>query len=537
MAERIFVLVISCLQLMSVSSQKDTATQTQGPTVLILGAGMAGITAAKALHDKGYNNFIILDGSNRVGGRIKEVTIGGFTVEGGAAWIHAGGTNPLHMIANRFNLSYVTSNYEDYIVLDSKGQVVTNEFDKRHDNSFDPAFKFYKNYSKEARNKQKPDFTMRSALLMGGWNPRSAVDDVIEFFNIDNSYSYGPEAISGLHAYPDEPYEEFNTTDDLTVKDSRGYSHILRGLCSEFLPDGDKRLRLNEVVTHIEQIDGGIVVHTKDNVTYSADYVIVTFSLGVLQHDDVRFSPPLPFWKREAINQFQQALLMHIYLQFAEKFWDDHEFLLYASERRNYYNIWQNVDKTLSGSKIFQVSVVGDEVRRLERLNDTEIIHELLSVLMVMYGGRRIPQPVAYAIPRWYSDPLFRGAFSNWPPGYTLDTFNGLQAPVDKIYFAGDYGDRHNYGYVHGSYLSALRVAEDIDMCIRNPSFCVEPFRPKYDVRGCTYQVAKNYNAKAKEDDGSCTFVKCQISASVSIYYETYLFIISAVFIILSIIP
>ncbi|KAL3882771.1 hypothetical protein ACJMK2_029078 [Sinanodonta woodiana] len=533
MTERLVVLAVSCLQLMSVSSQKDTVKQTQGPKIVIIGAGMAGITAAKALHDKGYSNFIILEGSDRVGGRMKEVTIGGFTVEGGAAWIHAGGTNPLHLIADSFNLSYVTADYEDYIVLDSKGQDVTVDFDKRHDQSFDPAFKFYKKYTKEALNKHKSDFTIRSALLMGGWHPTSAVDDVIEFFNIDNSYSYVPEAISGLHAYFDEPYEEFNTTDDLTVIDTRGYSHIIRSLRSEFLPDGDKRLLLNEVVTDIEQKDGNIVVRTKNNIEYSADYVIVTFSIGVLQHDDVRFTPPLPFWKREAIHQFQQALLMHIYVQFAEKFWDDHEFILYASERRNYFNIWQNIDKTLPGSKILQVSVVGNEVRRLERLSDAEIIGELLSVLKVMHGGAMISMPVAYAIPRWYSDPLFRGAFSNWPPGYTLDTFNGLQAPVDKIYFAGDYGDRFNYGYVHGSYLSALKVAKDIDKCIRNSKSCVAPFRPIYEASGCT----KNYNSKAKDDDGSCMSANCPISASVPICYEKYNFIIATVIIFLSIMP
>ncbi|KAK3585129.1 hypothetical protein CHS0354_034260 [Potamilus streckersoni] len=487
---------------------------------------MAGITAAKALHDKGYINFIILEGSNRVGGRIKETKVGDNTVEVGAAWIHAGGSNPLHLLANKFNLSYVTSDYEDYIVRDSKGQNVTDEFKTRYEKNFKPALKFLKSYAKEARNKRKPDFTIRSALLMGGWHPRSAVDDVIELFNVDYTYAYVPETISGLHAYLCEMYEEFNTTDDLTVKDRRGYSHIIRSLRTEVLKDGDQRLRLNEVVTDIEQKDKRIVVRTKDNVTYSADYVIVTFSIGVLQHDDVHFSPSLPVWKREAINQFQQALLMHIYLQFAEKFWDDHEFLLYASEKRNNFNVWQNIDKTIPGSKILQVSVVGDEVRRLERLNDTEIIHVLLSVLMVMYSGRRIPQPVAYSIPRWYSDPLFRGAYSNWPPGYTLDTFNGLQAPVDKIYFAGDYGDRHNYGYIQGSYLSALRVADDIDKCIRNHSSCVAPFRPEYDARGCTYHTANNYDVKAKDGEGSCAFVECIISNSASIYDEKYIFII-----------
>ncbi|KAK3585127.1 hypothetical protein CHS0354_034258 [Potamilus streckersoni] len=521
MAGPIFVIAVLCWSLISVSSQDQNTSQNGTTThkdakILILGAGMTGITAAKTLHDKGYRNLIILEGSNRIGGRIKETKIGNFIVEGGAAWIHGSGTNPLFTLAKRFNLSYVTTHYENYSVRDGSGRDVTDEYAFRYNKSFGPAFKFFKSYTKESRARGKTDFTIRSALLMGGWRPRSAVDDLIEFFNIDFSYAYAADVISGLHAYIYDAYEAFNTTDDLTVNDVRGYSHIVRSLHAEFISDGDQRLHLNEVVTDIDQTDGGIVVRTKDNVTYSADYVIVTFSIGVLQHNDVRFSPPLPYWKREAVNQFQQALLMHIYVQFAEKFWDDHEFLLYASERRNHYNIWHNIDKSLPGSRILQVSVVGDEVKRLERMKDTEIISELMSVLRTMYSGCDISEPIAYNIPRWYSDPLFRGAFSNWPPGYTLNTFSNLQAPVGKIFFAGEYTDHLNYGYIQASYLSALRVVENIDECIRKPGACDVTIRPKDNEHECTYHARQMYSAKSKEDYGSCSFNKCPVSSSSS---------------------
>ncbi|KAL3882770.1 hypothetical protein ACJMK2_029077 [Sinanodonta woodiana] len=429
--------MVICSQLMDSSG---SARNLSHPRILILGAGMAGITTAKALHDKGYDNFIILEGSNRVGGRMKEVTIGGIT---------------------------------DYIVLDGNGNDVTFEFSTRYNTSFDPAFKFFNSYAKEANAEGKPDFTVRSALSMGGWKSKSPVDDVIEVFNLDGDYPYPPEVLS-------------DTTDDLTVTDNRGFSQIVRSLRAAILPDGDQRLRLNEVVTEIEQTESGITVQTRDNVTYSADYVVVTFSIGVLQHDDVRFFPNLPFWKREAIHQFQQSHLMHIYLKFAETFWDDNEFILYASERRNYYNMWQNVDKNFPGSNILQVLVVGDEVIRLERMNDIAIINEIISVLRSMYSDRDIPELVEYSIPRWISDPFFRGAFSNWPSGYPLYTFNGLNAPVGNIYFAGDYGDRFLYGTIQASYISALTVVDNIDKCVLGPDSCEAPYQPKYDARGCT---------------------------------------------------
>jgi len=41
--------------------------------VLILGAGVSGIVAGKTLLDNGVDDFIILEGQNYIGGRVKQV--------------------------------------------------------------------------------------------------------------------------------------------------------------------------------------------------------------------------------------------------------------------------------------------------------------------------------------------------------------------------------------------------------------------------------------------------------------------------------
>ena len=76
----------------------------------------------------------------------------------------------------------------------------------------------------------------------------------------------------------------------------------------------------------------------RDNSSLSADYALVTFSLGVLQHDDVLFDPALPNWKSEAIHGMvirddsspssynrAQGTYAKIYLQFPETFRFDTE--------------------------------------------------------------------------------------------------------------------------------------------------------------------------------------------------------------------
>ena len=56
--------------------------------VLVLGAGMSGVTVAKRLKEEGVEGVVVVEGSGRVGGRVKALSFGGITVELGANWVH-----------------------------------------------------------------------------------------------------------------------------------------------------------------------------------------------------------------------------------------------------------------------------------------------------------------------------------------------------------------------------------------------------------------------------------------------------------------
>ena len=55
--------------------------------MLVLGAGVAGIFAAAKLKENGIDNFLILEGTDRIGGRIKPAQLGNYTVQLGALWM------------------------------------------------------------------------------------------------------------------------------------------------------------------------------------------------------------------------------------------------------------------------------------------------------------------------------------------------------------------------------------------------------------------------------------------------------------------
>jgi len=87
--------------------------------------------------------------------------------------------------------------------------------------------------------------------------------------------------------------------------DQRGFVHIAQAEAAEFLHP--QQVIYNETVNLIEYSGNYVTVHTTSGLTITADHVLCTFSVGVLQNSDVIFQPPLPDWKFEAINSIEMV--------------------------------------------------------------------------------------------------------------------------------------------------------------------------------------------------------------------------------------
>ena len=109
--------------------------------VLILGAGMAGIKAAEVLQSHGMTDFIILEGSNRIGGRLLNAKLkSGHSVNAGAQTVNQGGNwiaglegrgnmseNPVWTLAKRCKLSTRISDWSDNVYFIEKTGIYLNE--------------------------------------------------------------------------------------------------------------------------------------------------------------------------------------------------------------------------------------------------------------------------------------------------------------------------------------------------------------------------------------------------------------------------
>ena len=89
-------------------------TAAKQPKVIILGGGVAGVIAARTLHENGIDDFVIVEARDELGGRMQTQTFGkaggkSYTIERGANWIQGtqegdGPANPIFTLAQKHGL-------------------------------------------------------------------------------------------------------------------------------------------------------------------------------------------------------------------------------------------------------------------------------------------------------------------------------------------------------------------------------------------------------------------------------------------------
>ena len=113
-----------------------------------------------------------------------------------------------------------------------------------------------------------------------------------------------PENVSFYHGWWSESDKYGH--DDVKVNHPKGYSSICDRLLFEFMLEQAKftnsGLKLKAIVSKIEYSTQGTTVTTRDGRSFSADAVILTCSIGVLNSNLIDFVPALPAWKKQAFN-------------------------------------------------------------------------------------------------------------------------------------------------------------------------------------------------------------------------------------------
>jgi monoamine oxidase len=433
----------------SQESSMPHESETEHTKVIVIGAGIAGLAAARTLADKNID-VLILEARDRIGGRMWTDNSLGVPLDLGASWIHGINGNPITELAKQFNAQTIPTYDENGIIFRADGREMTSaEFiriEELYESIYDEVQEIGEDLDEDTSLQEIFDEVIAgrnlSAEELRGLNLYIQYETSLE-------YAADPKDLSVWEWDSDEEFSGEH------VIFPQGYNQITNGLAQGL------DIRLNSAVKLIKYSQNGVEVQTS-NGTFTADKVVVTLPLGVLKRGVVRFEPSLPGWNQESINRLNMGVLDKVYLKFPNVFWDaDVESIGFASERAGEWAYWLNYT-VFSGEPILLAFHGGGKGWALEESSDDEIVSSAMKALRFFYGND-IPEPDSYLITRWGKDKFSYGSYSHIPPFASGDDNDALFEPVDDVlYFAGEATSRKYFATVHGAYLSGVDAANSI---------------------------------------------------------------------------
>lgn len=416
--------------------------------VLVVGAGIAGLTVANALTTAGVD-CVVLEARDRIGGRLDTVDVAGHPADLGGAWIHHPEGNILSDwldlagvptivdptgtrfsgadMAERRRLTNQELVHVGYAALEPiAGRVAADLVAGRADQ---PVDRVVDDYLAEtlASGAERDRLRQLMAALV-------EMDAAGPFGDISARYALTEDMLVG------------DVVDNVPVG---GYRRVLAPLAEGV------DIRLARPVRRIVQTDDGVRVEG-DCWSESGTHVVVTVPLGVLKAGTVAFDPPLPPERRDVIGRTGFGNMEKVVLAFDEPFWRAEDpalqhAVIYPADRAEPATMtW---DFGLSPTIMFLVANGGAEAmwRDPQRW--------AVEKLEVLYGGPLPCLPTGVASTDWLHDDFAFGSYSHVRPGEKASDFDILGEPVGRICFAGEHASADRTAYADGAMATGLREA------------------------------------------------------------------------------
>ncbi|KAK9167025.1 hypothetical protein Scep_002216 [Stephania cephalantha] len=471
--------------------------------VIIVGAGLAGLTAARQLISLGFK-VVILEGRNRPGGRVRTRKMSGG--DGVVAAADLGGSvltgingNPLGVLARQlgFPLHKVRDICPLYL---PNGKAVDPEMDSRVENSFNKLLdKVCKIRQAMLDEVKTVDMSLGSAYETFRRVFKVAEESqerMLLNWHLANLEYANASLLSDLSMSfwdQDDPYE-------------MGGDHC-------FIPGGNGRfiwaLAENLPIFYDRNVEtiqygmDGVMVYAGGQV-YRGDMVLCTVPLGVLKRESIRFVPELPLPKQEAIQRLGFGLLNKVAMLFPYDFWggsiDTFGHLTEDSCMRGEFFLFYSYS-SVSGGPLLVALVAGESAIKFEKMSPIEAVERVLDVLRGIFvpKGIRVPAPLQVVCTRWGKDKFTYGSYSYVAVGASGDDYDILADSVGdgRVFFAGEATNRRYPATMHGAFLSGLREAANISRAAsRRSSIHYENFSNAKD-----FNNFKDINADRGEYD------------------------------------
>jgi monoamine oxidase len=415
------------------SSASDTKS------VLIIGAGMAGLSAARVLADAG-RPVRVIEARDRIGGRVYTNRDWGLPLELGASWIHGTTGNPLMELAQQAQAQLFTTDYKrSKLVVDPQLQPL----------DYDP--KPWKTLVEKARD-QVDGGSLGAAVDAAATNGQLSPSDraQLAFYvatEIEQEFAADADQLSATTF----DKGEFTSGDQDVI--TSGYDALPHLLANGL------QIVLNTPVTAINRRDSSVTVQA-GNQSFEGPAAIVTVPLGVLKAGAITFDPPLPDGHTRAVNALGFGVLSKSYFRFNQRSWNvENAFYQFLGTAPGVWSQWLSLPSA-AGPIVLGFNA-GDRGRSVESSSPDDLMAGALPIARQLFGDDI--SPVEVRTSSWSTDPYARGSYSFHAPGSGLDDRRQLQQPIgDRLYLAGEAVGVSNPGSVTGAVISGRYAANQL---------------------------------------------------------------------------
>jgi monoamine oxidase len=396
------------------------------PDVLVIGAGAAGIAAARYLQDAGVDTLLI-EARDRVGGRARTIPHTGAALDLGCGWLHSARRNSWTEVARTANFTIATD--------------TANWGEQWRDLGFPPdeqaAFgRAWDAWEGRARAAADGSDQPLSAFVSPDERWRPMLDALSGYINGAN--------LSDVSLHDWLAYEAAATDDNWALRE--GYGTLVAQHVAD-LP-----IRLNTAASHIDHSGANLRVTTTAG-TITALAVIVAVPTPVLADERVRFSPALPD-KHAAAAALPLGIADKAFLAVDAPDWPHDAHLIghphracTASHRLSPFG-WPVIESFFGGDCA-------------DRLEDGDAAAFAIDELVALLGSEWRTRLTPITATRWRHEPWIEGSYSHARVGHA-DQRAVLARSVDhRIFFAGEACSPHDFSTAHGARDTGLAAADD----------------------------------------------------------------------------
>lgn len=443
---------------------------------------MAGLSAAHHLIKHGFKRTIILEATDRYGGRINSKHFGDAFCELGAKWItiDASHNSVYELLQQTSGLAKKIQQKPETVYLDTKGAKINKHIPEVVDIFFKKlcaGVELKNRYAKgnlHELNNVYTYFQAESSKIMNAMfkeKDRLLVGEVFNALMKD----FGGKLGCNLEYVNIEQLIKFKNQFAYPIYIPTGMDSILQDIITSI---DRENLLIGRPVGAIEWFGGPNKdlkksVNCVDGSVINADHIICTLPLGVLKtFSGHMFKPSLPPEKLTAINNIGFGSPVKIYFEYRKplnKWFLANVRPLWSAEEQLKDRHWTKqvveISKLPSSSRVLEVTIGGAYYDEIEKLPDREVIDEITKLLRLCLKNPKIPFPTEMLRSDWSSSACYLGGRPYFSTNSSAQDIQALAKPLGmapSLLFAGDATILDGFGTVDGARMSGIREAQRI---------------------------------------------------------------------------